>query len=217
MDVRRPVVVVAVEAHHRQVADPVLGPGRPHHLFGPVVGHLEHHQVRQLQGEPLGITEAGVQLKLQGKSRPAVRRLPIEQVHLVEPTWVCRLACELRATLEDHRGQAVVVPAGLVGVPGRPDAHLVRPLGQLVVDGLLGLRGPEEHDLAAGLEDGVELTDSRQQLFPHADGPGSGGGLDVVREDQVGPGPRQLPKDPHRFDRWALIRDCGPDVEPVHG
>ena len=217
MDVRRPVVVIAAEPNGWQVADAVLGTGRPHDLLGPVVGHLEHHQVRQLQGEPLRVTEAGVQLELQGKCRPAVRRLALEQVHLVEPTWVCRLARELRAALEDHWGQAVVVPGGFLGVPGRPDAHLVRPLGQLVVDGLLGLRGPQEHDLATGLQDGVELTDSGQQLFPHPHRPGGSGGLDVVREDQVGPGPRQLAEDPHGFDRWALIRDRGPDVEPVHG
>ena len=182
-----------------------------------MVRHLQDHQIRELQREPLSVGQAGVQLELERKCRPAVRRLPLQQVHLAEATWVRWLICEFRAPLCDNRGQVVAVFDGLLGVSSRPNADFVGALSQLVVDRLLSLGRAKEHDLATGLQDGVELTDSGQELLPDANRPRRRRCLHVVRQDQVGPGPGQLAKDAHGFDRWALVRDRGPDIKPVHG
>ena len=170
MDVHGAVVAVAIEANAGKVLDNVVDVGCPDWLLGSVLWvQSQHDQVGQLERIPVCIAQGAVQHELEGKARPSIGRFSLHQVNSIEPPRIRGFAIN---ALSQHRSQLGSKGRlqAVVGEPGRPDPGVIALFMQPMVDRLLRLGRTQIQDLSTGLQDGLELSNGRQQLVPHQKG-----------------------------------------------
>lgn len=206
------MVPVAVEAHARQIVDHVADTRGPHGLFRGVGGREAHDdEIPEFEGVAFGVRKPGVEHKLKLEAGTAVGQLTLQQVFVRKAARVrgrARKAGIFHEAGQDERGQAPLAVVGELvrrGIAGGPDTQGIAPVGQRVIQALLGLRGAEIGDLAARLENGVELLDGLREFVTHHLRIGVVGHFDVVRDDLIGPASGDLREDALGGHGWGVV------------
>lgn len=216
------VSAVPVQADAGDIVQDVRGPRRPYGLLRGVGGGARHHnQVPELEGVFLHVGEPGVEHELELEPAATIREFTFEEVVVREPARVRGTPDKAGFApgfkhLEDEWGQpfAAVVDELVIGrIPCGPHADGVPTVGQGIVQGLFGLRGPEVGDGSAGFQDGVELFDRFRELVPHGLGEAVVRDFNVIADDLVGASACDLREDAFRRDARRMVGPCGANVE----